>query len=71
VTPEAVLALSRDLFRAAPEAWLLAIRGYDFDRFCEELSPRAAANLSRAVAFIVASWAPTGAEGEVWSIPSA
>ena len=71
VAPEAVLALSRDLFRAEPEAWLLAIRGYDFDRFCEELSPRASANLSLAVAGIAASWATTGAEGEVWSTPSA
>ncbi len=38
VAPEAVLALSRDLFGAEPEAWLLGIRGYEFDDFGEGLS---------------------------------
>ena len=52
VTPGAVLSLSRDLFGAEPEAWLLGIRGYEFDRFGEGLSERARENLSRAVSFL-------------------
>ena len=52
VAPEAVLALSRDLFGAEPEAWLLGIRGYDFDEFGEWLSPRARENLDAAVGFV-------------------
>ena len=45
--PGAVLALSRDLFQAEPEAWLLGIRGYEFDEFGERLSDRARANLAQ------------------------
>lgn len=52
VAPGAVLSLCRHLFQAEPEAWLLGIRGYEFDRFGEGLSRRARANLARAVEFI-------------------
>ena len=47
-----MLALSRDLFHAEPEAWLLGIRGYEFDEFGERLSGRARANLAQAVTFV-------------------
>lgn len=49
VSPGAVLALARDLFKAEPEAWILGIRGYDFDEFCEHLSARARSNMDQAV----------------------
>lgn len=52
VSPAAVLALSRDLFQAEPEAWLLGIRGYEFDEFGERLSGKAQVNLARAVALV-------------------
>jgi hydrogenase maturation protease len=52
VAPGAVLALSRDLFHAEPEAWLLGIRGYEFDEFGEGLSDRARANLAQAITFV-------------------
>ena len=52
VTPGGVLALSRDLFDHEPEAWLLGIRGYDFDEFGEKLSERARLNLADAVNFV-------------------
>jgi hydrogenase maturation protease len=55
VAPAAVLSLCRDLFHSEPEAWLLGIRGYDFDRFGEGLSERARTNLERAVEFICRS----------------
>lgn len=52
IEPPALLALTRELFGRAPEAWLLAIRGYEFDGFDETLSGRAAANLAAALEFI-------------------
>lgn len=51
ISPGQLLALGRDLFSAEPEAWLMGIRGYDFDRFGEGLSPGAQANLALAVDF--------------------
>lgn len=52
VTPGAVLALARDLFSAEPEAWLLGIRGYEFDEFGEGLSDGASANLAEATRYV-------------------
>lgn len=52
VTPAALLALARDLFGAEPEAWLVGIRGYEFDDFGEALSERAQANLASAITYI-------------------
>lgn len=49
VAPEAILGLARVLFGAAPEAWLVGIRGYDFDGFGEHLSARARVNLEAAI----------------------
>ncbi len=63
VAPEAILALSRDLFDAEPEAWLLGIRGYDFDDFGEGLSDRARNNLAAAVGFVRAACGGPGFEG--------
>jgi hydrogenase maturation protease len=71
VAPGAVLALCRDLFHAAPEAWLLGIRGYEFDGFGEGLSARARANLNRAVEFMQASFEEPDREGERCPTPSA
>ena len=52
VEPTAVLTLAKQLFHAEPEAYLLGIRGYEFNEFGERLSPRAEANLAEAVAYI-------------------
>lgn len=52
VAPGELLALARDLFGAEPEAWLIGVRGYDFDEFGEGLSGRAAANLAAAAQFV-------------------
>ena len=48
VSPGALLALARDVFQAEPEAWILGIRGYDFDAFGEGLSSKATENLAAA-----------------------
>lgn len=52
VSPAALLALARDLFGAEPEAWLLGIRGYEFDEFGESLSERARGNLASAITYL-------------------
>ncbi len=65
VSPAALLALSRQLFGHAPEAWLVAIRGYDFDRFDESLSSGARANLAEATRFLDAAL-PNGSLDESW-----
>ena len=53
--PEAVLAVSRDLFDAGCQAFLLGIRGYDFNEYEEKLSPKARANLAKAIEYVTAS----------------
>ncbi len=49
--PEAILAIARHYFRASPQAFLLAIRGYEFE-FKEELTASASANLQAALAML-------------------
>jgi hydrogenase maturation protease len=53
IDPQGVLALARDLFGAAPKAYVIGIRGYDFNEFGERLSERAQANLQAAQEFLV------------------
>jgi hydrogenase maturation protease len=47
MSPASVLALCHELFGRAPRAYLLAVRGYDWE-MGEGLSERARANLARA-----------------------
>jgi hydrogenase maturation protease len=51
VSPASILAICEDDFGASPAAWLLGIRGYDFD-FEEGLSAKAAENLEKALEFV-------------------
>lgn len=67
-SPGRLLALARDLFGGAPEAWLMGIRGYDFDEFGEGLSPQAQSNLADAVAFARDAFAADG--GERYAAPA-
>jgi len=52
VSPEAVVHLAAKCFGGRPRAFVLEIRGYDFDGFGEGLSARAEANLSAAAGFL-------------------
>jgi hydrogenase maturation protease len=52
LSPEALMALTEETFGARTEAYLLGIRGHEFDGFGEDLSPRARENLAAAVAFL-------------------
>lgn len=55
IDPESVLGLSRELFHAETEGYILGIRGYDFNEFGEYLSRKAEVNLSQAADFIAAA----------------
>lgn len=52
VSPGALLAITRELFDRQPEAWLVGVRGYEFDDFHEGLSRRAQANLLAAADYL-------------------
>ncbi len=52
VSPGSVLAICEEHFQARPKAWVLGIRGYEFE-FKEGLSPQARDNLEQALAFVL------------------
>lgn len=52
MSPEAVLGVAHSVSGSPTCGLVLAIRGYEFDTFGEELSPRAQQNLDHAVAFL-------------------
>jgi hydrogenase maturation protease len=54
VRPESVLAIARQCYGRSPRAFLLAIRGYEFE-FIEALTPGATDNLQAALAMLT-SW---------------
>ena len=53
VNPETVMGIAYDLFNAKTEGYLLGIRGYSFDMFTEEITPRALENKRKAVEFLI------------------
>lgn len=53
IEPEAVMAMTRDLFQAGTKGYALGIRGYEFNAFGETLSAKARGNLAAALRFIV------------------
>ncbi len=52
VEPSVLLHMAQNLFQAKTRAYILGIRGYDFNEFGERLSPRAAENLEKAIAYM-------------------
>jgi hydrogenase maturation protease len=52
VEPGSLLTMARDLYGEVPRAYMVAIRGYEFNEFEERLSERATENLSAAVRFL-------------------
>jgi hydrogenase maturation protease len=51
LSPEALLAITRDFFGKTPRAFMLAIRGYAFE-FIEALTPSASDNLQSALTML-------------------
>jgi hydrogenase maturation protease len=60
LSPEAVLQLAATAFGARPRAWILGIRGAEFDDFGEEPSPTGRANLAAAAAAVIRALETTG-----------
>jgi len=52
VSAPQLLGMTEELFGKKPEAWMLAIRGVDFNEFGERLSEQAVQNLEAAAAFL-------------------
>jgi hydrogenase maturation protease len=51
VSPESVLSICEDLYGCVPEAYILAVRGYNFE-MGEGLTDKAQRNLSEAVKYV-------------------
>lgn len=58
--PEQVIGLAYRVFGARTRAFLLEIRGSEFDDFGERLSPDASANLEAALTFLAGALRPGG-----------
>ena len=54
-SPEGVLAIARDLFGHEPQAFVMGIRGYEFNEFGHRLSDAAAGNLAAAADYVEAA----------------
>ncbi|MCU0662068.1 MAG: hydrogenase maturation protease [Myxococcota bacterium] len=52
VKPDALLGMARDVLGKTPSAFILGIRGYEFNEFGERLSEQAASNLEAALDFV-------------------
>ena len=50
--PGQILGLAKELFDKEIEAYVLGIRGYEFNEFGEQLSPKAQRNLEKACEFL-------------------
>ena len=60
LAPEGVLGLAQDVFGAPVQGYALAVRGYDFHDFGEELTEDAQANLEEALSYLVDALKPGG-----------
>lgn len=52
VSPQGIVSLAKELFHGEPDAYILGIRGYDFNEFEEKLSPKATENLHAAADYV-------------------
>lgn len=52
ISVEGLMGMAGELFSSKAEAFMLGIRGYEFNEFEERLSQRAEANLNEALAFL-------------------
>ena len=67
VSPAFILDLSKKLFHAAPETWLLHLKGVDWE-FREGLSPVGQENLNTALGFLKEHLITFSKPGEVLAI---
>ncbi len=52
ISPESLLCLTKELFNKELKAYILGIRGYEFNDFREQLSEKATNNLNKAIDFV-------------------
>ena len=52
IEPETLMLISNEMFKSKTKGYILGIRGYEFNDFGENLSPRARYNLEKAMEFI-------------------
>jgi Ni,Fe-hydrogenase maturation factor len=55
VSPEQVLGLTENLFNVNTEGYILGIRGYSFEMFCENMTDGAKSNLRLATDRLIAA----------------
>lgn len=55
VSPNGLMQLCRTLYQHEPQAYILGIRGYQFDAFEEKLSRQALINVEAALEFLIAT----------------
>ena len=53
VSPEQVMGLARELFAARTPGYILAVRGYSFRMFCEQMTERGRANAEAAARYLL------------------
>jgi hydrogenase maturation protease len=58
VSPQTVLGLAKSVFSSRIRGFAIAIRGYEFDDFGEQLSPRAELNLAAALQHLESLFKP-------------
>lgn len=68
--PETVIAFARDMFGWDGQAYLLGIRGADYNRFAEELSTTGMAALEQAVALVAGALRDDRLEASVTDGPT-
>ncbi len=61
VSPETILGLAHSVFASSVQGFALAIRGYQFNDFGEQLSPRAEENLAAALRHLQSCFAKPAA----------
>jgi hydrogenase maturation protease len=52
ISADALMAMAEDLLNSRAEAYMLGIRGYEFNQFGERISPKALENLDSALDFM-------------------
>lgn len=60
LAPEGVLGLAHDVFKATTKGYALAVRGYDFHDYGDEITRDAQQNLEAAVTFLSEALQPGG-----------
>jgi hydrogenase maturation protease len=52
ISADALMAMAEDLLSSRAKAYMLGIRGYEFNEFGERISPKAMQNLGEALSFL-------------------